>query len=254
MTRPGVGAAASTHISGALVALGLWVGACAGAPDSGDAAPGAGAVAGSGPGAALTQQLRGLNQGLETDINGVADLFEPLPSRVGDLDKLPADVQRADLDPDILRPGLQACFTAPGQGPCNTPQVTRLLDWAQSMGPQIQQMVEDKVAHLSFLRTALEIIIERAPGLVHRTAEARVQVQRIIADGYDTVEATEVNPLEAARIKDAARASFAALLHEKEAFEKLSGRVENEVRPLADQALMLHQQVIASLQRFGDAP
>ncbi len=236
----------------ALVAMGAGAVACAGAQDSGAAVPGAADEAG--PGAALAQQLRGLNKGLENDINGVADLYQPLPVRVGDLDNLPADVPRADLDPDILRSGLQACFTAPGQGPCNTPQVTRLLDWAQTMGPQIQSMVQDKVAHLSFLRTALEIIIERAPGLVHRTAESRVQVERIIAQGYDTVEATEVNPLEAARIKDAARASFARLLKEKETFERLSGRVETEVRPLADRALALHQQVIGTLQRFGDAP
>lgn len=238
----------------ALSALGLGVAACAGAQDTGAAVPGAEPHEGSGPGAVLTQQLRGLNTALRADINGVTDLYDPLPAKVGDLPKLPADVPRADLDPDILRSGLQACFTAPGQGPCNAPQVTRLLDWAQSMGPHIQQMVQDKVAHLSFLRTALEIIIERAPGLVHRTAESRVQVERIIAQGYDTVEATEINPLEAARIKDAARASFAGLLKEKESFERLSGRVETEVRPLADRALVLHQQVIGALQRFGDAP
>ena len=252
VTRPGVGVTAVLAPL-ALVALGLSAVACAGAQDTGSTASGAGGTA-TGPGAVLTQRLAALNQTLETEINGVADLYQPLPARVGDLPKLPADIVRADLAPDILRNGLQACFTAPGQGPCNTQEVTSLLDWATSMGPQIQAMVEDKVAHLSFLRTALEIIIARSPGLVHKTAETRVQVERIIAEGYDAVESTEINPLEAARVKDSARASFASLMKEKERFEKLSGRVELEVRPMATRALALHQQVIGSLQRFGDSP
>ena len=43
-------------------------------------------------------------------------------------------------------------------------------------------------------------------------------------------------------------------MKEKERFERLSARVETEVRPLSDHALGLHQQVVASLQRFGDPP
>jgi len=233
-----------------LALLGLGAAGCAGP----DAAGPDNALVSQAPGAGLTERLRGLNDQLDTAISGVTDLYAPLPARAGALPTLPADVARADLDPDIVRAGLQDCFAAPGQGPCNAPGVTSLLDWSTAMGPGIHGMVEDKVAQLSFLRTALAIIMERSPALVHQLAESRVQVERIIAEGYDVVESTEINPLEAARNKDAARASFQRLMKEKERFERLSARVEAEVRPLSDRALGLHQQVVASLQRFGDAP
>ena len=245
MVRPLPGAAA-VLIPPLLLFGGGGATGCAGA---GTSAPGPDV----GPGAELAERLRVLNRELETDVNGVTNLYAPLAERVAGLPALPATVARGDLHPDILRTGLQACFTAPGQGPCNTAEVTRLLDWAASMGPAMQAMVDDKVAHLSFLRTALEIVIERAPALVYRVAEDRVQVQRIIIDGYASVEGTEENPLEAARVKDAARASFVQIMKGKDEFEAIQTRIEREVRPLADRALVLPQQVITDLQRFGDA-
>ena len=204
------------------------------------------------PTAEHAARLSSLHASIEQEVKGLTALFAPLPGRVEQLATVPPEVAPVDLDPDIVRGGFAACFGAPGQGPCQAPAVVTLLDWANTTGDPIKTLVTKKVADLSFLRTALAIVMERSTGVLNRMHQARLTAERIVGEAYVTLEKVQENPLEAARVKDASRDEFAKLMKTRTALDKLAGRVDADVRPLADHALVLHQKVTASIARFGD--
>ncbi len=238
MSPTGPGRALAAAVAGA------WLCACAGSA--------AGPPPVNAPGGEHSARLEAIRDGIAKDVDGLVQLMAPVPARVAVLGDLPADVSPADLEPDLVRTGLAACFAAPGQGPCTAPAVVALLDWAAGTGAPLHAMVQAKLAELSFLRSALAILMARSTELLQRMAEARVEAERIVGSAYGTFERTEENPLESSRVKDAAAAEFSRLMTLRDDLDKLSKRVEGEVRPLSDQALALHQQVSKTLATFGD--
>ena len=225
-----------------------WAAACAGSlppPTTPDAA-------GPTPGSESTAALVELGATIQRDVDGLTALVEPLPGRVAGLPTLPVDVAPADLDPDIVRAGLKACFAARGEGACSAPQVVTLLDWATTTGEPMRAAMEAKLADVSFLRSALGIVMTRSTGVMARMAQARVEAERIVGERWSRLDRTKVNPLESARVKAATQAEFDRLLAARDGLDKLASRVETEVRPLGDRALALHKQVTEALARFGD--
>jgi len=234
------------HATGAVLTALLCLGVCAGCAT--------GPPPGPTPVGDHTARLQGLHDGIAKEIEGLVELARPLPGRVAVLGKLTPDVSPAELQPDLVRAGLQGCFTAPGQGPCSAPAVVALLDWSAGTGGPLHKLVEGKLAEVSFLRSALAIVMQRATAVLQRMAEARVEAERVVNEAWTTLDRTETNPLESSRVKDASAAEFKRLMALRDRLDVLAKRVETEVRPLSDTALALHQQVAMTIGEFGDVP
>lgn len=230
----------ATPAAALLAALGVCVG-CASGPPPGPA-----------PGGDHTARLQVIHDTISRDVDGLVQLAQPLPGRVTGLGALPPEVSPAGLEPDLVRAGLRACFTAPGDGPCSAPAVVALLDWSAGTGGPLHAMIEAKVAEVSFLRTALAIVMQRSAELLQRMAEARVEAERVVNQAWTTLGAAEENALESYRVKDAAAAEFKRVMALRDALDALARRVEGEVRPLGDTALTLHRQTSMTLAAFGD--
>ena len=80
-----------------------------------------------------------------------------------------------------------------------------------------------------------------------------VEADLLVTKAYQDVETLTVNPLEASRVKAGVQAGLHQLLASRAALDKLLTRVEVEVRPLTDKSHALRNQVLISIERFGDA-
>jgi hypothetical protein len=203
-------------------------------------------------GQALVARLDALSAELGRDVDLVTVLYASLPDRVRVLPAIPPDVKPADLDVELLRTALQSCFQAPGNTPCTGGPADRLAEWAAKAGEPMGALVQAKLADVAAVRVALQMVAERAAGLVQRAAEARVGAERIVGDALALTERTVENPLEAPRRKDEARADLNRVVASRVALDKLLARVETEVRPLPDRVRAFQGEVALLLATFGD--
>ena len=227
--------------------------ACAG-PESAERAG-----ASSAEGERLTQRLVTLGDALAKQAAVVVALHTPLPGRVAAVGQLAADIPPVSLEVDIVRRGFNTCFNsgsvaaAGAQATCAGAAVDALRQWANDVGPPVKPMVDTKLAELAYLKAALTALLEQTEALVQRAAEARLETEGIVRDGFGAMERTEENPLESFRTKASARDNMKRLIAAREQLDETTAHIENHIRPLADSARTLNGQVLAAVAVFGDA-
>lgn len=200
-----------------------------------------------------TVTMQQLSSALEAKVQAVLNLHGPLASRVEQVPDVGAEIDLADLDPDIVRAGFAVCFTAAGNQACGGASVAELNTWATNSPEGIKAMVDRKLSELSALRLDLAQLLRSATDLVTEAAQRKIEADLLVTKAYQDVETLTVNPLEASRVKAGVQAGLHQLLASRAALDKLLTRVEVEVRPLTDKSHALRNQVLISIERFGDA-
>lgn len=192
-----------------------------------------------------------LKSSLDTELLAVQAEWAKLPPRAAELTRARDELRTATLDFALLRSGLQACFSAPTEGPCGGAAVEAARGYVGGLEPALEAPLRQQLEGLDGLRISLSELVVRLRRLDDDASRARQEIERLVQDAYQTAQRIDEHPLEAARVKAAHIDAWRRVSAEREGVLTAVRSVQATVRPLDAQISALRAATVDALALYG---